>query len=166
MRRTHGLSRTPAWKCWWDMLRRCRDPKCRNYSKYGARGIRVCARWLLFENFLEDMGQPPTGMQLNRINNDGNYDPNNCCWATRLEQMRNTRMNRYIDVDGQRLTMSEAARKLGLTFTGLKHRINAWGYERAVSEPIVPRVERGRRSAKSRTDLTRNSLGQFKRRPL
>lgn len=73
------------------MRRRCHDTSFIGHKNYGRRGIDVCTRWLDFENFLEDMGECPTGKSLDRINTNGNYEPSNCRWATRAEQNRNTR---------------------------------------------------------------------------
>jgi hypothetical protein len=88
--RTHGLSRTRAYQCWTNMLYRCRpDHDQRKY--YYDRGICVCERWLLFLNFLEDMGEPPAGMTLDRIDNDKGYEKSNCRWATQLQQRHNQR---------------------------------------------------------------------------
>lgn len=87
----HGLSRTPENQVWRDMKQRCNNPNAQRYDRYGGRGIKVCERWETFKNFYEDMGQRPgKGYSIERINNDGNYEPGNCKWATRAEQSRNT----------------------------------------------------------------------------
>ena len=91
----HGQARrgnvTRAYRCWQAMLRRCFNPNCREYCNYGARGITACERWLIFENFYADTGDAPPGKTLDRINNDGNYEPSNWQWATCREQARNRR---------------------------------------------------------------------------
>jgi hypothetical protein len=88
-RTQHGRAGTKAYQVWGDMVRRCTSPKCGNWPNYGGRGIKVCPEWLLFENWNADMGDPPPGMTLERINNDGNYERSNCKWATVAEQNRN-----------------------------------------------------------------------------
>jgi hypothetical protein len=88
---THGMSGTRVYQCWQDLLRRCLNRDHRQYDDYGGRGIAVCKRWETFENFYADMGDPPPGLSIDRINNDGNYEPSNCRWTTRAEQNRNRR---------------------------------------------------------------------------
>jgi hypothetical protein len=89
---THGMSkRNRTYRIWAAMLTRCRNPKTANWGNYGGRGISVCDRWFAFENFLADMGYAPDDRSIDRVNNDGDYEPSNCRWATRSEQARNTR---------------------------------------------------------------------------
>lgn len=89
--RTHGLTGTPTYKTWQGMWRRVTNPNEQNWDRYGGRGITVCDRWRAFPNFLEDMGEKPPGLSIDRINNDGNYEPGNCRWATAEEQRANRR---------------------------------------------------------------------------
>lgn len=92
--RTHGLSHINTYRIWQGMIYRCENLDLKNYKYYGGRGIKVCTRWHAFENFLEDMGERPKGLSIDRINNDGNYEPGNCRWATSSEQNSNRRRQR------------------------------------------------------------------------
>src|SRR6185312_10608693 len=110
---------------WRRMLLRCNNPKSTGYQHYGGRGIRVCDRWMDFQTFLADMGEPPQGMSIDRINNDGNYEPSNCRWATRQEQNSNTSRNVYVTVDGRRATLADLARLVGISRQRMHQRFKA-----------------------------------------
>jgi hypothetical protein len=131
----HRQSKTKVYFRWKSMHKRCSNPNDRQFMDYGGRGIRVCDRWREFENFLSDMGQPPLGGMLERIDNNSDYSPENCKWATRTEQNNNTRKNRFIEHGGVRLTISQWARRLGITPALLSARIGrlGWTMERAMT---------------------------------
>lgn len=122
---TTSLKEYPIWR---SMIKRCSYKKAINYHRYGGRGIKVCDRWQEFENFLEDMGERPSNKHsIDRIDNDGNYCPENCRWATQKEQMNNTSLTiKYKDE-----TLGEAAKRIGITRTALHLRIRRWGIKRA-----------------------------------
>lgn len=105
---------------WYNMTKRCGDPTHRQYKDYGGRGIRVTKRWMLFENFLSDMGVRPEGLSLERVDNNKGYCKGNCKWATASEQVRNTRLTRLsIDIARQVRTSplrpKDAAKEFGIT---------------------------------------------------
>ncbi len=121
----HGGYRCPAYYSWSLMLTRCRNRNCPSYPNYGGRGITVCERWSSFSNFREDMGDRPNGKTLDRIDNDGNYEPGNVRWATRAEQSRNTRRNRIFSIGGQSQCLRDWALEVGLNYETLRSRLAA-----------------------------------------
>lgn len=122
---TQGVVDSRTFWSWASMLERCLSRDSRAWRHYGGRGITVCDRWLLVSNFLADMGSRPEGMTLDRIDNNGNYEPGNCRWASPATQARNTRRNRFVELSGQRMTHSEAARALGVSEATIMRRVDA-----------------------------------------
>ncbi|WP_062120308.1 hypothetical protein [Aureimonas sp. AU40] len=105
------------------MRRRCREPNSANYARYGGRGISVCKRWdESFEAFLQDMGEAPAGMSIEREDNDGNYEPANCSWATLETQNNNRRSNVIVEFNGRSQTLKQWARELGINYRTLHTR--------------------------------------------
>jgi len=122
---------------WNAMLARCSNPNVKSYEYYGGRGIKVCERWQSFECFYKDMGLPAGhGLMLERKNNDGDYTPENCVWATRAIQVGNKSNSRLLTANGRTQTMAEWARDLGCNPSAILYRLNAgWSVKRAVTEP-------------------------------
>ena len=135
---THGMTKTSIYSCWTHMIQRCENPQCAIYKYYGGRGIKVCDRWHKFENFYEDVGDPPEGMTLDRWpNNDGNYEPTNFRWASCQEQSNNQRpkscgsRKQYWfyghGPNGEMIienNQHHVARIFGLTFQNISHCLN------------------------------------------
>ena len=120
---TAGGKNTSEYGIWREMRQRCNNPASVSYARYGGRGITVCVEWdNSFIQFLSDMGQRPSGMSLERIDNDGNYCKSNCKWATRVEQANNTRNNVWIAYAGYNMTLSQWARFLGVSDSVLHSR--------------------------------------------
>jgi hypothetical protein len=111
---THGASNTRAYTTWRSMKSRCLNTRSRYYRYYGGRGITICERWMTFKNFLADMGQPPDGLEIDRINNSGPYSPENCRWSSRTEQQNNRRVNRIFSVNDEAHTIAEWSRITGI----------------------------------------------------
>lgn len=133
--RKHGNCGTPAYFSWAAMIKRCNNPNCGDFPRYGGRGIKVCDRWMDFRNFLADMGERPAGLTIERINNDLGYIKNNCKWATSKEQARNMCRNRLLTHNGETLTLAEWAEKTKISSKTLSRRFNyGWPTERMLTE--------------------------------
>ena len=126
-KRTHGKCKTPEYRVWASMIGRCSYEGDTNFKKYGARGIRVCARWRHdFAAFLSDMGLRPTPKHsIDRIDTNGDYEPGNCRWATMKEQARNTRSNRLITFRGETRCLIEWSEILGMYRKKISRRLDA-----------------------------------------
>lgn len=128
----HGMYGTPTYKSWSEMKSRCDHPE-RSSGNY--KDVSYCERWSMFENFFEDMGERPDGTSLDRINPHGNYEPSNCRWADIITQENNRRNNVHYDIDGERLTLSQIARKYDISRSNLANKIYIlkWSMDEAVS---------------------------------
>lgn len=124
----HGLSRTRLYGIWKEMKKRCYCQKCKSYKNYGGRGIIVCSEWLhdfkTFYDWAIAKGYDET-LSIERLDVNGNYEPSNCCWATRKEQANNKRNNRYITVEGETMTIAQCAEKTGLKDMTLRNRLKS-----------------------------------------
>lgn len=110
-----GKERTPTYQAWDSMVQRCTNALSRTYPWYGGRGIGICARWRVFENFLQDMGERPgKSLSLDRIDTNGDYEPGNCRWATRRQQQGNLRSNVVLSFDGKAMHLADWARLTGI----------------------------------------------------
>lgn len=144
-RAIHGATRnnrfTPEYQSWQDMKKRCGNPNNRYYHNYGGRGIKVCERWTLsFTHFLQDMGLRPSPKHtVERKDNDGNYEPSNCTWETRLRQNNNRRDNFMVTHSGITMTGRDWERQLGLPKDIVRQRIKClgWTTERALTQPTA-----------------------------
>lgn len=143
----HGHSRrngkTPTYKAWESMHRRCYMPSQVGYEYYGGRGIAVAHEWHTFENFLHDMGEKPKGMTLERRDPTQSYSKDNCRWALPLEQARNKTTTRWLEHEGERLCLSEWAERLGVAPKTLRARLDdhGWSVERALTTPVMTAKE-------------------------
>ena len=146
----HGYARESIglqiYKIWASMKQRCINSNDRNYHNYGGRGIIVCERWLKFPNFLEDMGKNwKPGLMIERKNNDKEYSPGNCYWATRKQQNRNKRNNHLEIYKGETQCLAQWVEKIGINRNTLVSRLRlGWSIERALETPVK---NTGRRKA-------------------
>jgi hypothetical protein len=144
---TKGGRHSPEHATWTNMLQRCR-PESADRAMYFDRGIRVCDRWLTFDNFIADMGPRPVGGSLDRRDNAKGYSPDNCRWATASEQARNRRSARLVTALGETMTLAAWAERTGINYATLKQRLKlGWSPDRAMSEPVGPSNRRTTGSA-------------------
>jgi len=136
-KRKHGAANTPEHTAWKMLKQRCLNPRCNQYKNYGARGIKVCDRWMnSFENFIKDMGKRPAGMSIERKDNSKGYEPDNCVWATDKAQCRNKRNNTMITAFGKTLCIAEWSEETGINQNIISDRIvrRKWSAEIALTK--------------------------------
>jgi hypothetical protein len=143
LRRTHGQSECAEYKIWTSMRARCHNSTSQSYSRYGGRGIKICKRWSEedgFVNFLEDMGNRPSGSHsIDRIDVNGDYCPENCRWATSKEQANNRRSNKTLEYQGETKNLCEWAAIFAMDWSTLLARLNrGWSIDKALTTPIRP----------------------------
>lgn len=129
---THGMTRTPIYRRWQAMKARCGNPNNSEYRNYGGRGISVCSRWGVFEDFVADMGRSfSENLELDRIDTNGNYEPSNCRWVSRTAQQRNKRNNHSLEINGEKKTLVEWGEETGLKANTILTRIRrGWPHDR------------------------------------
>ncbi len=135
----HGMRNTPEYGVWDAMIQRCTNLNHASYHVYGGRGITVCNRWRDFSKFFEDMGKRPSPKHtIERVDNNAGYRPENCRWATRHEQMRNTRRNRFITFNNETMCLIDWAKKTGIHYVTIHNRLGklGWSIERALTTPV------------------------------
>lgn len=131
--------KTAAYRVWRNMHTRCSNPHFRQFHRYGGRGITVCPEWADFAAFYADMGDPPIGHTLERVDNDAGYSRANCRWATRQEQARNTSRVRSITIDGVTRRLTEWAERLGMPHPSLLYWLGKYGDEEGVRRAAAKR---------------------------
>jgi hypothetical protein len=137
----HGKRFSKVYNAWLEMKQRCLNPNVKFYEHYGGRGITICERWMDFNNFYADMGDPPVigaeRISLDRIENNGNYEPGNCQWATQKMQSDNQRRTRFHEYQGESHTLCDWAKIKGMSYGQLRQRIyqRGWGFEEAITMP-------------------------------
>lgn len=147
---THGLTKHPIYHIWLAIKRRCENPRAKGFDNYGGRGIVVCDRWRAsFVDFLADMGNRPTPMYtIERNDTNGNYEPSNCRWATRLEQANNKRNNKKIVIGGVSKNLCEWARHAGVNESAIRNRLKRGLTGESLITPSAFRTTKGVSSCK------------------
>lgn len=147
---THGQfigqrgRQSPEYRAWAMMLNRCTSKKEHLFRYYGGRGIKVCNRWLSFANFFKDMGRRPSAEHsVDRIDNDGDYEPENCRWATDMQQSRNRRSNKWLTHDGVTLCLRDWSRRVGIHYNTIHGRLCCgWTVAEALTTPVAKKTRR------------------------
>lgn len=133
---THGMSKTRTYIIWQHMKARCLRKTHPRYADWGGRGIKICEHWMVFENFYADMGEAKPGMTIDRIDNNGNYEPLNCKWSTIGEQNKNKRNTRKISANGQTKTINEWCKELGVNRSFICNRLlDGWSESDTINRP-------------------------------
>lgn len=127
---------TRVYKIWNGMVARCNTPSATGFDRYGAVGVTVCQRWMLFENFLADMGEPPAGFSIDRRDSAKGYEPANCRWASRQTQNENRKSVRWIEHNGLRMNVVQWARHLGISKSTLLEALNKHPIEVALRQRV------------------------------
>lgn len=132
---SHGYTNTPVWKAWRAMRHRCRSMKIDRSKNYAGRGIKCCERWNSFENFLQDMGEPPNGYTIERIDVNGNYEPSNCKWISADAQYSNKTTTLFVYFHGEKYSFRDLVRASGLKHMTAyaRYRTYGWTAERTFS---------------------------------
>jgi hypothetical protein len=137
----HGKRHSAEWRTWSNMKNRCMNPNYTKWDKYGGRGIKVCERWMnSFENFYNDMGDKPSPLHsIDRINNDGDYEPSNCRWTTDQTQANNKSNNYMVTIGGVTDTLPNWCRNIGVVSRKMAYRriFEGWDVEKAIKTPPI-----------------------------
>lgn len=140
----HDMSKSREYYSWKGMIQRCQNPNHIFFELYGARGVTICDRWLDFRNFYADMGPRPPRHTLDRIDNFGDYEPNNCRWATPKTQTNNMRANRLVFYNGEWLTAMQWSEKSPVDYDTFLWRLKrGWGMEKIMSTPSKMTANKG-----------------------
>lgn len=133
----HGYAHTPMYNVWSSIKARCLNHNDKQYSDYGGRGITICESWMQYENFHDDMiNTYKHGLSIERVDNNKGYGKENCIWADRITQANNKRRNRFMEYDGEKMTVSQMAKKYNIHPSVLQSRLRVgWSVEKALTTP-------------------------------